>query len=111
MKVKIEKTCRKNSTEFPVRNCNKRYSRSTKEEFVYAEGFSAAKRDLLDAPVHGKKNGILIDELKYEIENHNTNIHSSAKFLPIQAIIKSNEKDVNIIKDRREKRKPNFKIG
>ena len=78
---------------------------------MYAEDFSAAKRDLIDAPVHRKRNAILIDELKYEIKNHKTNIHSSAKCIPIQAIIKSNEKDVNIIKDRREKRKPNFKIG
>ena len=88
------------------------YSRSTDKGPSIAERVIRTKRNLLKKPVFEKRNADWISELPSVVKKYNNTIHSSTKMTPIQASKKSNEKEIySNLKDKREVRKPKFKLG
>ena len=69
-------------------------------------------RNLLKKPVFKQGNADWLSELPSVIKEYNNTIHSSTKMTPIQASKKVNEKLVySNLQDKRQKQKPNFKLG
>ena len=98
--------------EFLNTNKIKRYSRYTDKGAVFAERFNRTIRNLLKKPVFEKGKADWLSELSSVVKKYNNTIHSSTKMTPIQASKKSNEKEVySNLKDKREVRKPKFKLG
>ena len=85
------------------------YSRYTHKGPSIAERVIRTIRNLLKKPI------FLADWLSERptvIKQYNNTIHSSTKMTPIQASKKSNERKVySNLKDKRQIRKPKFKIG
>ena len=102
----------KNFNEFLNNNNIKRYSRNTALGAVFAEKFNRTIRNLLNKPFFLAGNADWLSELQSVIKKYNNSNHSSTKITPIQASKKANEKLVySNLKDKREVRKPKFKLG
>ena len=77
-----------------------------------AERVIQTVRNLLKKPVFEKGNADWLSELPSVIKKYNNTIHSSIKMTPNQASKKSNErKGYSNLKDKREIRKPKYKLG
>ena len=88
------------------------YCRFTDKGPSIAERVIRTVRKLLKKPVFEKEKADWLSELPSVIKQYNNTIHSSIKMTPNQASKKSNEKIVyNNLKDKREFRKPKFKLG
>ena len=102
----------KNFYEFLNKNNFKRYSRYTDKGDVFAERLNRTIPNLIKKPVFEKGNAEWLSELPSVIKKCNNTIHSSTKMKPIDTSKKSNEKEVySNLKDKREVRKPKFKLG
>ena len=87
-------------------------SRFTDKGPSIAELVIRTVRNLLKKPVFEKGRSDWLSELPSVIKHYNNTIHHSIKMTRIQASKKSNEKIVySNLKDKREVRKPKFKIG
>ena len=88
------------------------YSRYTDKGPSIAERVIRTVRSLLKKPVFEKGNANWLSELPSVIKQYNNTIHHSIKMTPNQASKKSNEKKVySNLKDKREVRKPKFRLG
>ena len=88
------------------------YSRFTDKGPSIAERVIRTIRNLLKKPVFIAGNADCLSELSAVVNKYNNTIHSSIKMTPNQASKKSNEKKVySNLKDKREIRKPKFKLG
>ena len=88
------------------------YSRYTDKGPSIAERVIRTIRNLLKKPVFLAGNADWLSELPSVVKKYNNTIHHSIKMTPNQASKKSNERKVySNLKDRREVRKPKFKIG
>ena len=88
------------------------YSRITDEGPSIAERAIRTIRNLSKKPVSDKGNADWLSELSSVIKKYNNTIHHSIKMTPIRARKKSNEKEVySNFKNKREIRKPKFKLG
>ena len=88
------------------------YSRYTDKGPSIAERVIRTVRSLLKKPVFEKGNADWLSELPSVIKQYNNTIHHSIKMTPNQASKKSNERKVySNLKDKREVRKPKFKLG
>ena len=88
------------------------YSRYTDKGPSIAERVIRTIRNLLKKPVFEKGRADWVSELPSVIKQYNNTIHHSTKMKPIDASKKSNEKIVySNLKDKREVRKPKFKLG
>ena len=88
------------------------YSRYTDKSPSIAERVIRTVRSLLKKPVFEKGNADWLSELPPVIKQYNNTIHHSIKMTPNQASKKSNERKVySNLKDKREVRKPKFKLG
>ena len=88
------------------------YSRYTDKGHSIAERVVRTVRNLLKKPIFLAGNADWISELPSVIKQYNNTIHHSIKMKPIDASNKSNQKLVNNnLKDKREVRKPKFKLG
>ena len=97
--------------EFLNNNKIKRYSRYTDKGAVFAERFNKTVRNLLKKPVFLAGEASWINELPSVVKQYNNTIHHSIKMTPNQASKKSNERKVySNLKDKREVRKPKFKL-
>ena len=88
------------------------YSRYTDRDPSIAERVIRTVRNLLKKPIFLAGEASWKSELPSVIKKYNNSIHSSTKMTPIQASKKSNENIVyNNLEDKREVRKPKFKLG
>ena len=88
------------------------YSRYTDKGPSMAERVIRTVRNLLKKPVFEKGKANWVSELPSVIKQYNNKYHHSIKMKPIDASKKSNQKLVyNNLKDDREARKPEFKLG
>ena len=88
------------------------YSRFTDKGPSIAERVIRTIRNLLKKPVFEKGKADWLSELTSVIKQYNNTIQSSIKMTPNQASKKSNERKVySNLKDKREVRKPKFKLG
>ena len=88
------------------------YSRYTDKGPSIAERVIRTIRNLLKKPVFEKGRADWVSELPSVIKQYNNTIHHSIKMKPINASEKENEKIVySNLKDKREVRKPKFKLG
>ena len=88
------------------------YSRFTDKGPSIAERVIRTLRNLLKMPVFEKRRADWLSELPSVIKQYNNTMHSSTKMTPNQASKKSSEKIVYTnLKDKREVRKPKFKLG
>ena len=93
-------------------NIIKKYSRNKSLGAVFAERFTRTIRKLLKKPVFLKGNAEWLSELPSVFEQYNITIHHSLKMTPIDASIKSNEKEVySNLQDKRENQKPVYNLG
>ena len=89
-----------------------RYSRYTDKGPSIAERVFRTIRNLLKKPVFLAGIADWLSELPSVIKQYNNTIHHSIKIKPIDASKKSNENIVySNLKDKREVRKPKFKLG
>ena len=95
-----------------LRNKNiKHYSKFTDKGPSVAERVIRTIRNLLKKPIFLAGNADWLSELPTVIKQYNNTIHSSTKMTPIQANKKSTErKPYYNLKDKREIRKPKFKL-
>ena len=90
----------------------KRNSRYTILGAVFAEKNKRTKRNLLNKPISPTGNADWLSELPSIITKFNKTIHNSTKRAPIQASIKSNEKEVySNLQHRRDKQTPKIIFG
>ena len=91
--------------EFLKLNIIKKYSRNKSLGAVFAERFIRTIRNLLKKPVFLKGNAKWLSELPSAFKQYNITIHHSLKMIPIDASIKSNEKEVysNLQDERKTK--------
>ena len=102
----------KTFNDFLKPNDIKRYSRYTNKGAVFAERFNRTIRNLLKKPVFEKGNANWLDELSLVIKKYNNTIHHSTKMTPIDASKRKNEEEIyNNLVDKRNKRKPKYKVG
>ena len=102
----------KTFNDFLKLNDIKRYSRYTNKGAVFAERFNRTIRNLLKKPVFEKGNANWLDELSLVIKKYNNTIHHSTKMTPIDASKRKNEEEIyNNLVDKRNKRKPKYKVG
>ena len=88
------------------------YSRFTDKGPSIAERVIRTLRNLLKKPVFLKGNADWLSELPSVVKKYNDSFHHSIKMTPIQASKESNERKVySNLKDKREVRKPKFKLG
>ena len=88
------------------------YSRFTDKGPSMAERVIRSIRNLLKKPIFLAGNGDWLSELPSVVKQYINTIHSSTKMTPIQASKKSNEKlNYTNLRDKREVRKPKFKLG
>ena len=88
------------------------FSRYTDKGPSIAERVIRTVRSLLKKPVFEKGRADWLSELPSDVKQYNNTIHHSIKMTPIRASKKSNEKIVYInLKDKREARKPKYKLG
>ena len=88
------------------------YSRYTDKGPSIAERVIRTIRNLLEKPVFLAGNADWLSELPSVVKKYNNTIHHSIKMTPNQDSKKSNERKVySNLKDRREIRKPKFKLG
>ena len=98
-------------TDFLKKNSNKRYSRYTFLEAVFAERFVRTIRDLPKRAVLQKGYGIWIDILPKLTKQYNIRIHSSNNMTPIQLSLKKEERDVyRSLQDKRNKINSKFQL-
>ena len=98
--------------EFLKLNIIKKYSRNKSLGAVFAERFTRTIRNLSKKPVFLKGNAKWLSELPSVFEQYNITIHHSLKITPIDASIKSIEKEVySNLQDKREKQKPSYNLG
>ena len=98
--------------EFLKKNNIRRYSRYTDKGAVFAEQFNRTVRNLLKKPVFLAGNADWLGELPSVIKQYNNTIHHSIKMTPNQASKKANQRKVySNLEDKREIRKPKFKLG
>ena len=98
--------------EFSKLNIIKKYSRNKSLGAVFAERFTRTIRNLLKKPVFLKGNAEWLSELPSVFKQYNITMHHSLKRTPIDASIKSNEKEVySNLQDNREKQKPVYNLG
>ena len=97
---------------FPKSKHIHHYSRFTDESPSMAESVIRSIRNLLKKPVFEKGNVNWLSELPSVNKKCNNTCHHSIKKTPIEASLKKNEELVySNLKDRREVRKPKFKLG
>ena len=88
------------------------YSRFTDKDASISERVIRTIRNLLKKPVFEKCNADWITELPSVIKQYKNTTHHKIKKTPVQASTKKNEKVVfSILKHKREKHKPKFKLG
>ena len=88
------------------------YSRFTDKRPSIAERVVRTVRSLLKKPVIEKGRADWLSELSAVVNKYNNTIHSSMKMTPVKTSKKSNEGKVySNLKDKREVRKPKFKLG
>ena len=88
------------------------YSRFTNKVPSIAERFNRTIRDILKKLVFEKGNANWLDELPLVIKQYNNTIHHSTKMTPIDASKRKNEEEIyNKLVDKRNKRKPKYKVG
>ena len=88
------------------------YARFTDKGPSISESVIRTLRNLLKKPVFEKGNADWLSELPSVIKQYNNSFHHSIKMTPFQASKKSDEKEVfSNFKDKREVRKPKFKLG
>ena len=88
------------------------YSRFTDKGPSIAERVIRTIRNLLKKPVFLAGKADWLSELPSVIKQYNNAVHNSTKMTPNQAFKKSNEAEVySNLKDNREVRKPNYKLG
>ena len=88
------------------------YSRFTDKGPTIAERVISTIRNLLKKPIFLPGKADWLSELPTIFKQYNKSIHKSTKMTPIQASKKSNETKVySNLKDKREIRKPKFKLG
>ena len=80
--------------EFSKLNIIKKYSRKKSLGAVFAERFTRTIRNLLKKPVFLKGNTEWLSELPSVFKQYNIKMHHSLKRTPIDASIKSSEKEV-----------------
>ena len=98
--------------EFLKLNIIKKYSRNKSLGAVFAGRFTRSIRYLLKKAVFLKGNAEWLSELPSVFGQYNITIHHSLKMTPIDASIKSNEKEVySNLQDKREKQKPVYNSG
>ena len=88
------------------------YYRFTDKGPSLAERVIRTMRNLLKKPIFSTGNADWLSELPSTVKKYNNTFHSSTKMTPLQASKKSNQKEVylNLI-DKREFRKPKYKLG
>ena len=88
------------------------YSQLTNKGPNIVERVIRTLRNLLKKPVFEKGRADWLSELPSVIKQKHNTIHHSIKMTPIQASKKSNERQFySNLKDKREFRKPKFKLG
>ena len=88
------------------------YSRYTDKGPSIAERVIRTIRNLSKKPVFEKGGADWLSELSAVFKQYNNTIHLSTKMTPVQASKKSNERKVSSnLKDKREVRKPKFKVS
>ena len=88
------------------------YSRYTDKGPSIAERVIRTVRNLLKKPIFLAGSANWLSELPSVVKQYNDIIHHSTKMTPNQASKKSNERKVySNLKDKREVRKPKFKLG
>ena len=89
-----------------------RYSRFTDKGPSITERVIRTIRNLIKKPVFSAGNADWLSELPSVIKQHNNSFHHSIKKTPFQASKKSIEKEVfSNLKDKRDFRKPKYKLG
>ena len=97
--------------EFLNKHIIKIYSKHTAPRAVFAERVKRTIGNLIKKPVFEKGNADCLSETPSVYKKHNNTIHHSIEMTPFQASKKSNEKKVfSNLNDKREIRKPKFKL-
>ena len=87
------------------------YSRCTDKGSSVAERMILAIKNLSEKPIFERRNANWLGELSSVNKQYFDTIHHSTKMTPVQASIKTNEKEVySNLQDKREEQTPKYKL-